>query len=296
MAQLIYTTPAGYVFVIEFDATVSEQHTQTAQVTEHPVETGVNIADHVRPQLGKIQLEGFVTNTPINSAAFDNTLLYTDKVPVGLIAGAPTPFVLEAPAFARSSSGQQSALTRQRIVAYAQVTGGTPGVFSSLAGAAGLPSRLNGTPRPFVPATATPGRRVEESIAVGGTAWQATARIDRVRIIYETLRALCREGRQVQLLTKIYEYPEVVLTSVSTPVTKDEGIQFSLEFSEVRKVDTKTVEITKRKPKPKQKRAEPKVDEGPKATYKRKPTPRLQSNAHALLNGTAPENANLVNE
>lgn len=295
MAQLIYTTDLGAVFVIEFDATLSEQHTSSAQVTEHPVETGANITDHVRPMLDKVQLEGFITNTPINSLA-EEAVRNAGLQPLGAISGGQAPFTLTAPAFARNSSGQQSALTRQRIVAYAQVRGGTPGPLANLAGAVGLPTRVNGLPRSFEPAVATPGRREEESIVVGGTSWQATARVDRVRTVFEQLRALCREGREVQLLTKIYEYPSVVLTSVSTPVTKEDGIQFGLEFTEVRSADTKTVEITKRKPKPAQKRAEPVVPEGPKPTYKRKPGPRLQSNAHALLNGSLPENSNPIPE
>ncbi len=55
----------GSLAVIEFDATLSETHIGTSIVTEHPVEKGVNISDHVRPDVDRLTLEVMVTNAPI---------------------------------------------------------------------------------------------------------------------------------------------------------------------------------------------------------------------------------------
>lgn len=60
--------------IVSFDQTRSEQHEATAEVTDHPVETGSNIADHVRPQPQTLTLEVFVTNTPINDAGGRGTI------------------------------------------------------------------------------------------------------------------------------------------------------------------------------------------------------------------------------
>jgi hypothetical protein len=49
---------------LELDATISEVTDITAEATEHPVEEGSNITDHVRPGLLRIQLECIVSNTP----------------------------------------------------------------------------------------------------------------------------------------------------------------------------------------------------------------------------------------
>lgn len=296
MAQIVYTTPNGYVFVIDFDATITETHSQAATATEHPVEVGANVSDHVRAQLAKISLEGFVTNTPINAAAVDNAFLVLDggRIPIGAIPGSPTPFLLQPPEFAADG------LTRNRITKYAQVTGGTPGQIAvaldrGLPLVGGLPSRLNGRQRSFIPAVATAGQRTSEDTTVGGTSWQALSPTDRVKAVFDVLMALCRSGRQVQLLTKIYEYPDLIITSVVAPITVEDAIQFSIEFTEVRYGDSRTVDIIKKKPaKPKEKRAEEKKDKGPKPTYKRTPQPRLQSNLDALKDGTLPENESLA--
>lgn len=50
---------------LTLDATISETTDITAEATEHPVEEGVNVTDHVRPGLLRIQLDCIVTNTPI---------------------------------------------------------------------------------------------------------------------------------------------------------------------------------------------------------------------------------------
>lgn len=52
---------------MRFDVVLSETHTSSAAVTEHPVERGPNVTDHVRKQLDSITLEVFVSNTPINT-------------------------------------------------------------------------------------------------------------------------------------------------------------------------------------------------------------------------------------
>lgn len=51
---------------IDFDLVVSENHTNSSQVTDHPVEKGVNVADHVRPEPVTLSLEVVMTNTPLD--------------------------------------------------------------------------------------------------------------------------------------------------------------------------------------------------------------------------------------
>jgi hypothetical protein len=65
MAVTITYDKGGETRNLAFDATVSESHTQTAVPTEHAVEKGANIVDHVRPAQPKLSIEAFVTNAPI---------------------------------------------------------------------------------------------------------------------------------------------------------------------------------------------------------------------------------------
>ena len=50
---------------IRFDVVTQETHTLVNDITEHPVELGANVTDHVRSQLDTIALEVFVSNAPI---------------------------------------------------------------------------------------------------------------------------------------------------------------------------------------------------------------------------------------
>lgn len=54
---------------LEFDATLSTQHTGNAQVTDHPVESSTDIADHVRRLPEELQIRGVVTNSPVLALA-----------------------------------------------------------------------------------------------------------------------------------------------------------------------------------------------------------------------------------
>jgi hypothetical protein len=50
---------------VEMDASVEEIHTHANQITQFPVEEGVDIADHVRRQPDRISIRGIVTEDPI---------------------------------------------------------------------------------------------------------------------------------------------------------------------------------------------------------------------------------------
>lgn len=59
--------PSGFTLqgVVEFDAdlTISEQHERSSVVTDHPVESGANVSDHVIVQPERVILRGFVTDS-----------------------------------------------------------------------------------------------------------------------------------------------------------------------------------------------------------------------------------------
>ena len=67
MAVLAYKDEAGAENQITFDATIREDVSHTAFVTQYPVENGESIADHSQPAPLSITLEGFVSDTPIRT-------------------------------------------------------------------------------------------------------------------------------------------------------------------------------------------------------------------------------------
>ncbi len=66
MATEKYTGPT-LIGDLALDCTVTETHTSTSTVTEHPVESGANITDHIRPDPVQLSITGIVSDTPIGS-------------------------------------------------------------------------------------------------------------------------------------------------------------------------------------------------------------------------------------
>lgn len=64
---IAYEEIDGSTSSISFDAVVREVHREAAAVTEHAVEDGANVADHVRPELDRLTLEVYVSNTPLRA-------------------------------------------------------------------------------------------------------------------------------------------------------------------------------------------------------------------------------------
>lgn len=85
----------GAVSNITIDAVVKEQYVQNARATDHYVEEGSNISDHIRPDPMFITLMGTISNHPIkdvwnfNPLAGDRDLLST----IGSAFNVPTDFV-----------------------------------------------------------------------------------------------------------------------------------------------------------------------------------------------------------
>lgn len=86
MIQISYST-GGVLAVIEFDATISATHLAGSDVTEHSVEAGVNVTDHIRPRVDRLTLDCFVTNSPIR----------VPKTNLGGATGGVGPLDLEVP-------------------------------------------------------------------------------------------------------------------------------------------------------------------------------------------------------
>lgn len=57
--------PDVTLILIQFDASIREVYTHDADVTDHPVEDGANVSDHVRDLPDEIEISGWVSNHPI---------------------------------------------------------------------------------------------------------------------------------------------------------------------------------------------------------------------------------------
>ncbi len=71
-AYLSWTDSAGALHTFFPDLVLSENWSENATVTEHPVEQGANVVDHVRVELVKCELALFATNEPVGANNFTN--------------------------------------------------------------------------------------------------------------------------------------------------------------------------------------------------------------------------------
>lgn len=58
-------TQIGWAMV---DVAISMEHLQEAEATDHPVEFGVSISDHIIRRPARLEISGFVTDTPLFAA------------------------------------------------------------------------------------------------------------------------------------------------------------------------------------------------------------------------------------
>lgn len=66
---LIYRTSSNALDSIALDATLSEQHTSASDVTDHPVERGAAVVDHVRDRPASVRIEGVLADFPLGDAS-----------------------------------------------------------------------------------------------------------------------------------------------------------------------------------------------------------------------------------
>jgi len=65
MLEIEWTDAAGELQQLGFDVALREGYEGAAEVTEHPVEDGADVADHVRAQNEALTFEAWVTDHPI---------------------------------------------------------------------------------------------------------------------------------------------------------------------------------------------------------------------------------------
>lgn len=66
---IVWVQNDGTLRSLLFDCVTSVTTTLTTEVTEHPVELGANVADHIRPSTDTVQIEVFVSNEPLDDSA-----------------------------------------------------------------------------------------------------------------------------------------------------------------------------------------------------------------------------------
>lgn len=69
MPCLLEWVDAGMPQALELDVAENEGYEATAELSEHVVDRGANVADHIRRANGVITIEGTITNSPLRALA-----------------------------------------------------------------------------------------------------------------------------------------------------------------------------------------------------------------------------------
>jgi hypothetical protein len=237
---------------IWIDVSLREQHNLAAEVTRHPVEDGVDITDHVREQPEQLQIEGLVTNQPI-------------ELPRSHMSGVTA----DAKASLQLHGRETAEIERMSIAGSLGTTlEGEPtlGVLGLLPGADQATTLLR-----TVGADVRSKRKlvmVTPKLARGSdtlrhaTGLQFSAEFDRVRAVESALRAAFKARRPVQIVTGLRVYESMVLTDLT--INRDASSHGALRFG----ATAESIRVVKSSsglvgvPDPLNVRAKPAVDTG----------------------------------
>jgi len=258
---------------IWIDVSISEKHGLTAEVSDHPVERGTNIVDHIRPTPRTVQIEGLVTNHPTEQPlshaggaralegggdlTIDVATIPGRRVPPMTfeLLGEPTDYGLGF----IPGSGQATALA------------------GAITGALGL--EVNRPRRRY----AAEQHHVDTS---GRTFFAVNAltfseEFDRVGAVYAALVQVVNDAQPVRLVTGLDIYDSVALTDLSFDRSAEIGpnvLRFSATCTVLRVVSAQTV----RAPVPTEHRGKPAQSRGKQQTTPTEPA-KLPTAAQAQL-------------
>lgn len=217
MAEILFERPGGGTVVISVDAMIEENHQSSSLITEHAVELGSNVSDHVRPENDRISMSFMVSNTPVKQPGD----FFTDGA-----EGEIQPLNIFLETAPRRADGN-------------------PRILTPFAGGQFAGFGLKTKPAPEKPAI-EPQPLIAGSVQgteSGANVLQWSQEFDRVRAIYDVLRALVLTGTLVQIITSLRTYEDMVLNNLSAPRSAGSGnaITFSSDAVQVRLVSTETV-------------------------------------------------------
>ena len=203
------TDPASAIGSLGFDVVLAEEHDLSAVVTDHAVESGINIVDNVRPLPDRITLEAFISNSPVNSPDAQRQGMAID-IPQsgqgGLLAGGTGALISGAVAALSGPEGNPADPTNalQRFLGFAK----------------SLPTTLSPLVDQFV----------------GDT--------DYVRTSLDTLKALRDSATLLQVICPNATYTNMILENIKLHRDKSTGTSsnVTLELREVRIVSSSIVD------------------------------------------------------
>lgn len=249
---LAWVDSGGNLSIFTFDVVKSETWDEPAQVTEHPVETGANVGDHVRVQLRECKLEVHATNEPIdaNQWAVATTGKQAIDVPGPSWAAGPGTIIvpqwsneIELKSLAGSLVGIAGAVVGNAIGGGS--TGGLVGDVAAIAGLEAADLLLHGEAS-TLPVSTDAGiqPRSGQTIQAQVQQWPGgAAGVDYVSKTVKQLILLKNSAQQIQVIGTKDKCLSMVIEKLTIERSSDTGTgaDIAIGFKEIRTVTTQTV-------------------------------------------------------
>ncbi len=241
---------------IWIDVSLREEHTSSAQLARHPIESGADVVDHVRLSPDQIVMEGVVTNQPIELPGSHADGATTDE----------SGFTLQR----KAGDGPIDMMRHDGTVTVPIEGEPSLGFLGLLPGVDQAASLLRTAGRDVR------GKRKLEMLVpkmkLGSSQKHAVALrfskpMDRVKAVHDALRATFEARRPVQIVTGLRVYESVVLVdlSIMRDASNSGALHFGATGEVVRIVKSETAEVGGA-PDPAEVRATPVVDKGAQTT------------------------------
>ncbi len=253
MAFLTFVDDAEKDVFVTFDATERETHVGTALISEHPIETGGNVTDHVRAENDSLQLDILITNTPLSENSHDAVGPDGEPMIISNMDGARGNVQAASLFFSRPPvrfggpkllvEGSPPDFTRPAAAA-AALAGAGPGAVTAIVTLANQADRFI----PAVPPVWEDGR-TEQPASVADADLQVLQfgdEFDRVKAVFDKLNELRRVGQIVTITTRLRVYENMVIQSfaASKDATTGDSFRGTMALQQVKVVDSQTVQVT----------------------------------------------------
>lgn len=201
---------------ITLDVVTTEEHTSELSITDNPIESGAEIADHAVAKPKQVTIVGVVVDHDHDNAGLN--------IPnVGNIRGA-SDFLNGLPLPAKVISQTQQTISKATRIA-SQVQGVIDTAKQTINKVRSI--------APFLPDFGL-GGLLDSSEASG-----------RVRKCYADLVSIQKAGETIEIQTGLLLYKNMMIESISIRQTKDSSAEFTITAREVFIVDTATVSMSK---------------------------------------------------
>lgn len=134
-AHLVWTDSTGQQNTFVFDNVISEEWKNNATITEHPVEQGANVADHVRVEVPEVTLTIHATNEPLGSNQYQQATIGPAQVTIPMPSWSPGSGLVVVPTWQNLIAVRAAAAA---VVGLVGGNGAALGAVGALAGAGAI--------------------------------------------------------------------------------------------------------------------------------------------------------------